>query len=191
MFKKFLHYWRQFRVALISSPMKRVRYLKKKGYFASVGDRVMIMSRKIPLYSNLIKIGNNVWIASGVVFVTHDVIHHMLNGLVTDFTFSEHFGCIEIGDHVFIGTGSIIMNGVKIGNHTVVAAGSVVTRDVPEGTVVAGVPAKKIGDFDELVAKRIREENIKSMYYVDRPSHKSGIVRADEAEICWKDFVCR
>ena len=41
-----------------------------------------------------------------------------------------------------IGTGAIIMPGVTIGEGSVVGAGSVVTNDVPEGAVVAGVPAR-------------------------------------------------
>ena len=43
----------------------------------------MIISRKIPLYSRLISIGNNVWIASGVSFLTHDVVYFMLKHLYT------------------------------------------------------------------------------------------------------------
>ena len=53
-------------------------------------------------------------------------------------------GGVEIGDDVWIGCGSQIMAGVKIGNGAVIAAGSVVTKDVPDNTVVAGIPAKFI-----------------------------------------------
>jgi maltose O-acetyltransferase len=51
---------------------------------------------------------------------------------------------VEIGDYVFIGPRAIILPGVKIGKGAVVAAGAVVTKDVPEKTVVGGVPAEKI-----------------------------------------------
>lgn len=54
---------------------------------------------------------------------------------------------ISIGDGCFIGAGAIIIGPVTIGNHSVVAAGAVVTKDVPERSMVAGVPAKIIRRF--------------------------------------------
>ncbi|MDP4088108.1 MAG: 2,3,4,5-tetrahydropyridine-2,6-dicarboxylate N-acetyltransferase [Bacillota bacterium] len=55
----------------------------------------------------------------------------------------------EIGDRVLIGANAVILEGVKIGTGSVVAAGSVVTEDVPEGVVVAGIPAKIIKFVDD------------------------------------------
>lgn len=51
---------------------------------------------------------------------------------------------IRIDDDVWIGANAVITAGVHIGSHSVVAAGAVVTKDVPEYSVVAGVPAKVI-----------------------------------------------
>lgn len=50
-------------------------------------------------------------------------------------------GC-KIGDYVFIGTGAVILPYVKIGTGAVVAAGAVVKSDVPENTLVAGIPSE-------------------------------------------------
>ncbi len=55
---------------------------------------------------------------------------------------------VVIQDHVFIGPRAIILPGVTINKGAVVAAGAVVTKNVPEKTVVAGVPAKPIGKRD-------------------------------------------
>ena len=51
---------------------------------------------------------------------------------------------VVIGDDVWIGANAVILPGVKIGTHSIVAAGAVVTKDVPEYSLVAGVPAKVI-----------------------------------------------
>ena len=53
---------------------------------------------------------------------------------------------VEIEDYVWIGTRAMIMPGVTLGRGAVVAAGAVVTRDVPPLTIVAGVPARAIGE---------------------------------------------
>ena len=54
-------------------------------------------------------------------------------------------GDVTIGDHVWIASRVTILPGVTVGRGAVVACGSVVTKDVPENAIVAGVPAKVIG----------------------------------------------
>ncbi|MEA3335270.1 MAG: acyltransferase [Chloroflexota bacterium] len=51
---------------------------------------------------------------------------------------------IVIEDDVWIGAGAIITDGVHIGKRSIVAAGAVVTSDVPDRTVVGGVPARPL-----------------------------------------------
>lgn len=51
---------------------------------------------------------------------------------------------IEIGAGAWIGAGALVLDGVKVGRNAVVAAGAVVTRDVPEGSVAAGNPARTV-----------------------------------------------
>ncbi|WP_285060291.1 acyltransferase [Pedobacter ginsengisoli] len=102
----------------------------------------------------LITIGNFVTIANGVKFITHDGAA----GLMKDQKGRRYyFNRITIGNNVFLGLDSIIMPGVKIENNVIVAAGSVVTKSIPEGSIVAGVPAKIIGSFDELKEKMLMQ----------------------------------
>ena len=49
-----------------------------------------------------------------------------------------------IGNNVWISTGSIILFGVNIGDNAIISAGSVVSKDVPDNTIVGGIPAKFI-----------------------------------------------
>jgi acetyltransferase-like isoleucine patch superfamily enzyme len=55
------------------------------------------------------------------------------------------FAPVKIGDDVWIGARAVILPGVTIGSRCVVAAGAVVKSDVPDGTIVAGVPARPVG----------------------------------------------
>lgn len=56
---------------------------------------------------------------------------------------------VIVEDNVVIGANCVILEGVHIGKNAVVAAGSVVTKDVAEGVVVAGTPAKAVKEKDE------------------------------------------
>ena len=53
---------------------------------------------------------------------------------------------VSIGDRVFIGARALILPGITIGEGAAVAAGSVVAKDVDPYSIVAGVPAKPIGE---------------------------------------------
>lgn len=136
---------------------QRAEYLRSKDIFGLVGNRVGYSPRKIPLYPKLIKLHNNVNIAAGVTFITHDVSDNMLNNTayIHGEKLPEKIGCIEIMDNVFIGANSTILYDVRIGSNVIIGAGSMVTRDIPDNSVAAGVPAKVIGTFDDFVARRI------------------------------------
>ena len=142
---------------LIPSAEKRSKLLKKNNFFYSMGENVHFQPRKLPADPKFIKIGNNVSVASDVDFITHDIIQKVFNNLPSGGHIQSHLGCIEICDNVFIGSSSIVLPNVKIGPNAIVAAGSVVTKDVPEGSIVGGNPAKIIGSFDDLFQRRVEE----------------------------------
>ena len=56
----------------------------------------------------------------------------------------NHYAPIRVGNNVWIGANAVITKGVSIGYGAIIAAGAVVTKDVPEMTVVGGVPARVI-----------------------------------------------
>lgn len=57
---------------------------------------------------------------------------------------SKHYAVPIIGNNVYIGAGAKILGPVKVGDNSVIGAGAVVLNDVPENSVVVGVPAKII-----------------------------------------------
>lgn len=131
----------------------RANYLKKKNLFASIGDQVKYQPRMVPLYPELIRLGNNIMIGAGVRFVTHDAVHTILNRMNMG-SFPERIGCIEVMDNVFIGADTTIMPNVRIGSNVIIGANSLVTKDCEDNSVYAGIPARRIGSFDDYVAKR-------------------------------------
>ena len=88
-------------------------------------------------------IGNNVLFGHGVTLAT---LNHMQSPKDRGSMIPK---AIHIGDDVWIGSNSTILQGVTIGNGAIVGAGSVVTKDVAPYTVVAGVPAKFIKNIEE------------------------------------------
>lgn len=94
----------------------------------------------------LVKLGNHVETTAGVRFITHDGGVWVFREQDPDV---DVFGAITVGNNVFIGVNATIMPGVTIGDNCIVATGAVVTRDIPSGSVAAGVPARVIKTVDE------------------------------------------
>jgi acetyltransferase-like isoleucine patch superfamily enzyme len=88
-----------------------------------------------------LEIGDFSTVAVGVHIYTHDTVLLVLSGR----QLPRREAAVRIGACVYIGPQSIISAGVTIGDRCVIAANSFVNTDVPDGTVVGGSPARRLG----------------------------------------------
>ena len=134
-------------------PSKRAMLFGKYHVFGRVGKQCIWQGWRVPLYSNLIFVHDNVCVAPSVKFVAHDGIHYLLNRKYQTKDFVEKVGCIEIMDNVFISSNVTILYNIRIGSNVIIGANTVVNRDLPGNAVYAGIPARRICSFDEYVEK--------------------------------------
>ena len=97
-----------------------------------------------------VRLGNNVSL-SRCSLIGHDGSIAVLNGEYG--VKLDRVGKIDIRNNVFVGYGAILLPGVTIGPNVIVAAGAIVSRDVAEGDIVAGVPARTIDRVKDFVAR--------------------------------------
>lgn len=128
--------------------LKRDRYrLKKyKNNGMKIGKNVYIGEKVIFdfIYPYLIEIGDNCRITSGTIILSHDATIFRFLGV-------NRIAPVKILEGTFIGANVIILPGVTIGPNAMIAAGSVVNRDIGEGKIAAGNPARPYADYSELI----------------------------------------
>lgn len=109
----------------------------------AIGDRSSVAAGGFIGCSGTIVIGNDVMIGPGVrLFSENHVFSDVTRTIKSQ---GVERGELTIADDCWIGSGVTILPGVTVGRGSVIAAGSVVTKDVPEFSISAGVPAKVIG----------------------------------------------
>ncbi|MBE6758133.1 MAG: acyltransferase [Ruminococcaceae bacterium] len=123
------------------------RFYRKAG--VTIGEGCHIYSDIGAAEGYLVEIGDNVTISNDVQLVTHD---NSICKVLPQFT--DIFGKIVVGNNCFLGARTVVMRGVTLPPNTIVGAGSVVTKSFTEqNTIIAGNPAKVIGDWDSFAKK--------------------------------------
>lgn len=126
----------------------RCHHLRRTGM--TIGERCFIVSDFLETTEPyLVTIGDDVMIADGVRFATHDASAcYYIPGA------SDLYGRINIGNRCFLGMNVLILPGVTLADNCIVGAGSVVTKSFTEpGCVIAGNPARKVCTVEELRKK--------------------------------------
>jgi len=102
-----------------------------------------------------LEIGKDVVISTNVIILTHDFSYNV--GLLAVNKAPDTDQCIFqkviLDDYCFIGAGTIILPGSIVGKYSVIGAGSIVKGNIPPYSVVAGNPAKIIGNVFDLANK--------------------------------------
>jgi acetyltransferase-like isoleucine patch superfamily enzyme len=112
-----------------------------QGGSLKIGNDTYIQPRcQFSAYLASIEIGCGVQIAPNCAFYPYD--HGCAPGELISKQPLKTKGAIIIDDDALLGYGVIVLSGVRIGKGAVIGAGSVVTRDVPDGAIAAGVPAR-------------------------------------------------
>lgn len=150
MFKRIRNFYLR-KIRKMSSMDIKISDWRKKGI--TIGDRCHIYSN-LPTTRDcfLLSIGNDVTISGGCVFLLHDSsIGQLTYGKYTDL-----LGRIIVGNKCFIGHSSILLPGIELADGIVVGAGSVVTKSFKEkNIIIAGNPAKIIGQIDDFLTKNL------------------------------------
>ena len=140
-------------------------YIEGGGGKLQVGENVYLVNTLINVESGSVFIGDNTIFGYNVMLLTGRHNFHKGERLFIQMQreTDKKLGAgvevpksgydIRIGNGCWVTSGAIIVGGVTIGNNVIVSAGAVVTKDVPDYSIVGGVPAKIIGDTRDLSNK--------------------------------------
>lgn len=170
---------------LLTRFVRRVRrLLPRRDPFAELKSRGLKVGRNLQAQGGVsidschcwhITIGDDVTLAPDVRILAHDASTKRHLGMT-------RIGKVDIGDRSFIGAGSLILPGVRIGCDVVVGAGSVVTRDLPDGVVACGNPARITGTIAEFRTRRLNELESVPRFGAEY-THHGGVTEEMKAEM--------
>jgi len=167
----YVMFWRMFDqtpAALIQDFAIRLRRILAKKIFKSVGDDVIFHHNVLFSSGKNIELGNGVFVnrhvmlddrgpltvgdhtvmAAGTIIETHTHRYQ-------DFSVPLPLGGrdmlpVHIGSNCLLGYNAVILAGVTLGDRVIVGSNAVVTKDVPDRSIVGGVPAKIIKEIEPL-----------------------------------------
>jgi len=105
------------------------------GKRTSIGSNSSIVSMDGVIFGEAVLVAGFCCISAGLYYFDDLEVAVMDQGLYSK-------GPIHVGSKSWLGTGVIVLDGVKIGTGAVVGAGAVVTKDIPANAVAVGTPAK-------------------------------------------------
>lgn len=122
----------------------RSLYLRRVAGYSNISPSAIIEGGVMldKIYRHNVCIGDGCLVARGSVILTHEHAYRDSNDP------SIPYGAVtKIGRNCFVGINAMICPGVSVGDDCIIAGGAIVTKDVPSGSLVAGVPAsvKKSG----------------------------------------------
>lgn len=182
--------------------------------FNHVGDNVTINGHFDAIYGSHISVGSDVFINGNCFFQDSNLISlgdRVIIAPDTKFYCGQHsldatkrFGTrkdgshylvtttapITVGNDVCIGGNVTIIGGVTIGNNVIIGAGAVITKDVPDNTVVGGVPAHKIKELPALSGNQENHNKKSECWAVakkgkHKPENKLWYLDAVEEVLCF------
>jgi acetyltransferase-like isoleucine patch superfamily enzyme len=161
---------RLFKRTQIQIDEQKIKELRSLGF--RIGKSCRIYATEFSTEPYLIEIGDNVAIAGGVKFMTHNglasMIRHKHPGI-------QVFGRIRIGSRSFIGHDAILLPGTEIGQDCIIGAGAVVSGNIPDDSLVIGNPAKIIGKSADVLAKLETSPNRLDLYDVSAKERRKRL----------------
>jgi len=157
--------------AIADRDAAHVRALRARG--VTIGERCRIYSHDFSTEPYLITIGDNVGIAGGVKFLTHDGAAHLLRHRRA---MAQSLGRIEVGDDCFIGENALLLPGTSIGRGCVIAAGAVARGRIPDNALVAGNPGRVIGRASLYLERMLVSENCLDSFGLPEPARRDLIL---------------
>ncbi|SEK70043.1 Acetyltransferase (isoleucine patch superfamily) [Roseovarius nanhaiticus] len=155
---------------IISVLVRAMRYFERKALIKSAISSGMSVGRGTKFVGTqrfgsepyLIEIGEDCLITNDVSFICHDgawAVACGLDGVKLSESYRKHgvFGRISVGNNCFVGVNAVLLPNTKIGKNSIVGAAAVVKGDYPEGSIIAGNPARVVGKTSDYRVKKLSE----------------------------------